>query len=229
MQTKKLIKKLIKAIIPYGILVLYRRRTQNYCPICKKYSSFISYGFKQRPKAQCPHCGSLERHRLLWMFFRKINLFNYKKAHILHFAAETCFETHFKKSFENYLTADLYDKNAMQQIDITNIPYLDNSFDFIICNHVLEHIVDDIRAMREIFRVLKKKQMGAILLVPIANIDKTYEDFSINTELGRAEAFGQPDHVRKYGKDYIDRLRSVGFNVALIKGRYAKDIGNEFV
>jgi predicted SAM-dependent methyltransferase len=110
-----------------------------------------------------------------------------------------------------YITADLY-KKAMVRMDITDILYPDETFDIILCNHVLEHVTDDIKAMREFFRVLKKDGW-AILLVPIADMDKTYEDSSIVSEVDRLRAFGQGDHVRKYGRDYIDRLRSVGFNV----------------
>lgn len=101
-------------------------------------------------------------------------------------------------------------------MDVTDIGYPDESFDIIICSHVLEHVPDDIKAMREFRRVLKKNGW-AVLLVPIADIDKTYEDFSITTEAGRLRAFGQSDHVRKYGKDYIGRLKSAGFNVTVIK------------
>lgn len=104
----------------------------------------------------------------------------------------------------------------MVKMDITDIRYPDESFDIIICSHVLEHVPDDVKAMSEFHRVLKKNGW-AILLVPIAAMDKTYEDFSIVTEAGRLKAFGQSDHVRKYGKDYIDRLRSAGFNVTVIK------------
>jgi ubiquinone/menaquinone biosynthesis C-methylase UbiE len=104
----------------------------------------------------------------------------------------------------------------MVKMDITDIQYPDESFDTVICNHVLEHVSDDRKAMREFYRILKKDGW-AVLLVPIADIDKTYEDFSITTEAGRLKAFGQGDHVRKYGRDYIDRLKSVGFNVTVFK------------
>ena len=198
----------------------YRYGIENYCPVCEKASYFVPFGILPRPKARCPHCGSLERHRLLWLFWKKkTTLFDEVQKKILHIAAEPCFEsrlkTRFNDNYPNYLTADLYDLNAMVTMDITDIHYPDESFDVIICNHVLEHVPDDIKAMSEFYRVLKHNGW-AVLLVPIANLDKTYEDFSITTEAGRLEAFGQGDHVRKYGRDYIDRLKSIGFNVTTI-------------
>jgi ubiquinone/menaquinone biosynthesis C-methylase UbiE len=98
-------------------------------------------------------------------------------------------------------------------MDITNIPCPDNCFDAIICNHVLEHIIDDRQAMRELYRTLKSGSW-AILQVPLSlSLHKTYEDFSITTTTGREEAFGQSDHVRIYANDYKDRLEQVGFKV----------------
>jgi SAM-dependent methyltransferase len=147
----------------------------------------------------------------------KTNLFDQTDGKILHVAAEPCFEKRFKNIFgKNYITADLYNPDSMVKMDVTDIRYPDESFDIIICNHVLEHVPDDIKAMGEFYRVLKKNGW-AVLLVPIADMDKTYEDFSITTETGRLKAFGQGDHVRKYGRDYIDRLKFVGFNVTVIK------------
>lgn len=98
-------------------------------------------------------------------------------------------------------------------MDITEMDYPDNNFDFILCSHVLEHILDDKKAMMELYRVLKPDGWG-ILQVPIdMQRDETYEDNSITKPDERQKAFGQFDHVRIYGKDYIDRLRSVGFSV----------------
>jgi ubiquinone/menaquinone biosynthesis C-methylase UbiE len=99
------------------------------------------------------------------------------------------------------------------KVDITNIPFEDSVFDVILCNHVLEHIPDDLNAMAELYRVLKSGGWG-IFQVPLDNRNNsTYEDFSITTPEARQKAFGQKDHVRIYGKDYPDRLRKVGFDV----------------
>jgi len=222
------LRKAVKALTPYGILVLYQRIKEqralrklyglkSYCPICEKESYFRPFGVKPRQKAQCLHCGSLERHRLLWLFFKKQEKLFENENKILHIAAEPYFETRFKKTFgKNYLTADLNNPNAMVKMDITDIHYPDESFDIVICNHVLEHVPDDRKAMHEFYRVIKKNGW-AILNVPMKNVDKTYEDFSITTKEDREKAFGQWDHVRIYGRDYVDRLKLAGFNVSVIK------------
>jgi hypothetical protein len=230
MRIKIFLREVVKAVLPYGILVLYYRLKkqkimtifygndpQNYCPICNRIGYFEPFGLWPRQKAKCPYCNSLERHRLLWLFLQKrTDIFNIKEQKILHVAAEPCFEKPFRKIHgKNYLTADLKNPNAMVKMDITDIQYPNESFDIIICNHVLEHIVDDIKAMKEFYRVLKSGGW-AILLVPIIETEKTYEDNSITTESGRMKAFGQKDHVRKYWNDYVNRLRSVGFNVSII-------------
>src|SRR5690606_25242155 len=107
--------------------------------------------------------------------------------------------------------------------DITNIKYKDNSFDIIMCNHVLEHVDDDSKAVREMYRVLKPGGW-AIFLVPIADMPTTYENKKIKTDAGRLKHFGQVDHVRKYGRDYVDRLKSAGWNVDIYK---AQDVANK--
>jgi len=225
------LKKIVKAVLPYDVVLLYRRCRDNknnkkryggapksFCPICGKASYFGVSGNPPRERARCVFCGSLERHRLLWLFLKKKTaLFDKRDKKILHVAAEMCFAGRFKRAFgKNYLTADLNDPRAMVKMDITDIRFPDESFDVVICNHVFEHIVDDIKAMRELYRVLKESGW-AILLVPMEDMDKTHEDFSITTDRGRKAAFGQSDHVRRYGRDYIDRLKSAGFNVTVVK------------
>jgi ubiquinone/menaquinone biosynthesis C-methylase UbiE len=103
----------------------------------------------------------------------------------------------------------------MVKMDITNIEYDNQSFDVIYCGHVLEHVQDDRRAMREFHRVLRRNGW-AILLVPIT-AEETFEDPSIVDPKQRLEAFGQEDHVRRYGPDYIDRLCEAGFKVDVAK------------
>jgi len=142
------------------------------------------------------------------------NIFN-SSTRVLHIAAEPCLQKKIsEKCRGGYLTADLNNPNAMVEMDITNIEYPDESFDIIICNHVLEHIVDDRKAINELKRVAKKNGT-VVLMVPIIR-EKTEEDFSINTPEGRLKAYGQGDHVRACGKDYVDRIRSSGFNVEII-------------
>ncbi len=184
------------------------------CPVCGKSSRrFRQFGIVPREDAQCVHCGALERHRLIWLFLQqKTDLFDGKSKTMLHVAPEPCFESRFRERLGGgYLTADLFNPRAMVKMDITNIQYAEQSFDVIYCSHVLEHVVDDKQAMRELFRVLKNDGW-AVLVVPITS-EKTFEDPSIVDPHERLHAFGQMDHVRRYGPDYIERLRGAGFTV----------------
>ena len=133
---------------------------------------------------------------------------------VLHMAPEQCFLGRFKKlKHINLITADLYSPIVDVKADICNLPFKDDAFDIIFCNHVLEHIEDDKKAMQELYRVLKKGGFGIFQIPQDYSRETTYEDFSITSPEERAKHFGQYDHVRVYGSDYFDRLRSVGFNV----------------
>ena len=134
---------------------------------------------------------------------------------MLHIAPEIFFEPRLRKKLkDNYLTADLFDPRAMIKMDITKIKFPDESFEVIYCSHVLEHVEEDKKAIGELYRVLKKNGW-AILLVPIV-CDKTFEDFSICDPMERLKIYGHKEHVRNYGKDYVDRLREKGFKVEVI-------------
>lgn len=188
----------------------------RHCPVCNRNSrKFSEAGIIPREDAQCMHCGAVERHRLVWLYFkRKTNLFSGHALKMLHVAPEVIFETLLRTQLgSNYLTADLYNPRAMVKMNITDIQYPDDSFDVIYCCHVLEHVLDDRKAIREFFRVLKQGGW-AILLVPI-NTKRTFEDFSITEPEERLKNFGDPTHVRLYGPDYIERLRGAGFSVQL--------------
>ncbi len=190
----------------------------RYCPICEIHNEkFNPFGYNPREDALCPTCGSLERHRLSWLVIKdKLKSIDLKNKNMLHIAPEKVFMSKFNDLFkENYLTADLYDKNTKLEMDITNIEYPDESFDYIYCSHVLEHIEDDKKAMRELNRVLKKDGW-AILLVPIIAKDKTEEYFPKNTPEKRMKNYGHPEHVRNYGLDYKERLKECGWNVNII-------------
>jgi len=187
------------------------------CPVCGRSSRrFKPSPIDRREDAQCVYCGALERHRLVWLFIqKKTNLFDGKPKTMLHVAPESCFEPRFRKHLgDNYLTADLFNRRAMVRMDVADIQYADQSFDIIACSHVLEHVQDDRRAMREFFRVLKNDGW-AILLVPITS-EHTIEDPSIVDPKERLRVFGQEDHVRRYGPDVVDRLREAGFTVEII-------------
>jgi len=167
----------------------------------------------------CPRCHSTDRERLIyWYIVNKTNILSPDKIiNLLHFAPEKNLQK-ILKSFSHieYVSGDLNPLvNFDVILDITDIKFKDNFFDAIICNHVLEHVKDDQKAMHELFRVLKPKGI-AILQVPISKTAReTFEDFSITTPEGREKYFGQKDHVRIYSKDYKNRLESVGFKVEM--------------
>lgn len=191
---------------------------ERFCPLCEKSSGrFRQFGIVPRENAQCFHCGALERHRLLWLFVStRTDLFDGTAKKMLHVAPEPCIESRLKQHLgDNYLTADLFNARAMVKMDITNIEYPDQSFDVIYCSHVLEHVQDDRKAMREFCRVLKSDGW-AVLIVPIT-AEETFENPSIVEPEERLKVFGQADHVRRYGPDYVDRLREAGFSVEVTK------------
>ncbi len=187
------------------------------CTVCEKqFKKFMPYGYGDSTKLNrlCPSCLSLERHRLLWLYFKqKTNLFT-DEIKLLHMAPEQPFIKRFRKSKNiNYTTADLESPIADVKTDIRDMSFEDNHFDAFICNHVMEHIDDEQKALKEVLRVLKPGAW-AILQVPIDySLEKTYEDNSIVDPKEREKHFGQYDHVRQYGLDYPERLRQAGFKV----------------
>jgi SAM-dependent methyltransferase len=186
------------------------------CNICgHTYRALVPYGRKPpRENALCPDCLSLERHRLLWLFLQRHTDFFTARHKVLHIAPEICFIDRFEK-MENleYITGDLESPLAKVMLDVHQIPFQDNSFDISFCNHVMEHVEDDIKAMSEIHRILKPGGW-AIIQSPInRRLEKTYEDPRITDPEEREEAFGQNDHVRMFGRDYKQRLEKAGFTV----------------
>jgi SAM-dependent methyltransferase len=204
-------------------MMIAHRGNNVLCPICGcNFDKFGEIKSSKRKNVRCYCCGAFERHRLLWKYFQsKTNLFDATNKHLLHFAPEEVFYDIFSimKQIQYVpcdLTPDKYyhlEEIKVVKVDITNIPFDDSTFDVVICLHVLEHIPNDRLAMSELYRVMKKGAW-AVLQVPIDyNRKTTYEDFTVVTPEERTKAFGQYDHVRWYGKDYPDRLKSVGFDV----------------
>ncbi len=181
------------------------------CNVCNhRFRHFIPPGSKER---RCPFCRSQSRHRLLTIYLKaRKNLF-FPGMRLLHMAPERLIQQKFRRENKyQYFSGDLSSPLAMMHFDITDIPFRDNYFDGILCNHVLEHIPDDRAAMRELYRVLKPGGW-AILMVPMKDQPETYENWDITTPEQREIHFGQYDHVRWYGWDYEDRLKSVGFQI----------------
>ena len=181
----------------------------------KSFKSFLSYGYgNQRDNVLSPSTLSLERHRLLWLYLKNETDFFTAKKKILHFAPEQAFYTRFRKMTNlDYTTTDLNSPLADVKANICNLPFADNTYDMIFCNHVLEHIPDDTKAMQELFRILKPGGIGILQIPQDLTRDITFEDDSIIDRKKRAEIFGQYDHVRVYGRDYFEKLRSIGFKV----------------
>ena len=193
----------------------------------KSFKKLLPYGYgEQRLNALSPSSLSLERHRLLWLYLKNETDFFTAPKKMLHIAPEQCFLKRFKNQKNlNYTTADLYSPIADIKADICDLPFKDDSFDVVFCNHVLEHIEDDKKAMSELYRVLKKGGLGIFQIPQDLSNDTTYEDFTITLPDERTKHFGQYDHVRIYGRDYFNRLRSVGFNVNEIN--YSKTLTKE--
>jgi SAM-dependent methyltransferase len=202
-----------------------------HCNLCDgNFITFLPFGLIKRANAQCPGCGSLERHRLSWHYILNQTdlLTSNNVQRLMHVAPETVI---YNKLFGNqkidYVPCVKIGEDEVDEyptgtidVDITNVQFGDNSFDAIYCSHVLEHVPEDVKAMKEFFRILKPGGW-AMLQVPIdKSRSETYEDFSITDPKEREKAFGQFNHVRLYGMDYIDRLKLAGFEVNPIP--YAK-------
>jgi SAM-dependent methyltransferase len=204
------------------------------CPFCgTRDAEFLPFGLDApvlrqrhvigggyRPHAMCPvpTCASLDRERLVYLFLmQRIDLLA-GNARVLHVAPEG----NLSAALSNrpcYVAADLIAYEGLVQMDITDIHWPDASFDVVVCNHVLEHVVADRTAIREIHRVLEPGGI-AILQVPISRSAlTTHEDLSVTEPAERLRLFGQSDHVRLYGQDYPDRLRDAGFHVAIYNAR----------
>ena len=212
------------------ILALLLKGNQFTDPIDgKSFSQFLPYGYEsQRNNVLSPSTLSLERHRLLWLYLQNETDFFTVPKKVLHFAPEQAFYNLFKKQKNlDYTTTDLYSPLADVKADICNLPFDDNLYDLILCNHVLEHIPDDTKAMQELYRVLKPGGMGIFQIPQDLNRATTFSDDAIVDQKERAKIFGQYDHVRIYGRDYFQKLRSIGFTV--IEENYTTKISPELV
>lgn len=196
------------------IIAVFYKGNSVTCNVCDhSFRKFLPYGRKARENALCPNCLALERHRLMWLFLEKETNFFSSNLKVLHIAPELCFIDRME-ALPNlqYITADLESPLAKVKMDVHQIPFEDDSFDVVFCNHVLEHVEDDILACSEINRVLKKDGWG-IIQSPVYDLEQTFEDKTVTDPGEREKLFGQRDHVRKYGKDYANRLSRSGLKV----------------
>ncbi len=191
------------------------------CPVCgSRYRRFMPYGYvTSREDALCPHCLALERHRMIWLWLSECSDLFESRPRLLHIAPEVSLMRHFKRLYRgtvNYITADLESPLADMHFDVQHIPLEDCSVDVVICNHLLEHVEDDRRAMRELYRILRPGGWGIALVPEDRSLPTTFEDDSITDPKERTRIFGQYDHRRTYGRDYDMRLAEAGFRVERI-------------
>lgn len=181
----------------------------------KSFKTFLPYGYaNQRANVLSPSTFSLERHRLLWLYLQNETNFFKDSLKVLHFAPEQAFYKKFKNQPNlDYTTTDLNSPLADVKADICNLPFENNMFDVILCNHVLEHIPNDTLAMQELYRILKPGGFAILQIPQDLNREHTFEDNTIIDKKERTKIFGQYDHVRIYGRDYFNKLRSIGFTV----------------
>lgn len=209
----------------------------NYCCVCEqKVGPWLSYkgGWKKAPilmtdlevigsdldNFSCRACDSHDRERHLILYMEKMGLFKeLQQSSVLHFAPEkhlsNCIDDSIPKE---YIKADLYPKEKdIKKIDMLRIPYDDNRFEFVIANHVLEHVPDYKAALSELYRVLKPNGW-AILQTPYSSVlENTWEDHGVITNKQRLQVYGQEDHVRLFGQDIFNHIVNAGFISHLVQ------------
>ena len=217
---RPLLQRVAEWIVPVvGLLYLGKGKQ---CPLCGcQRRRFLPYGYvTSRENALCPNCLSLERHRLLWLWLvRESDIGRGAMAlpKMLHIAPEVALMRKFRKMYastpDRYITADLESPLADMHFDVQQIPLEAESFDAVICNHIMEHVEDDHKALSELYRIMRRGGWGVILSPVELEREKTFEDDTITDPAERTRIFGQYDHRRIYGRDYAERLREAGFEV----------------
>ncbi|MEO8568838.1 MAG: methyltransferase domain-containing protein [Ginsengibacter sp.] len=196
------------------------RGNKVYCACCgSHFRAFAPFGNIKRKNAWCPKCESLERHRLLSMYFKNKTDIYSKPLRVLHIAPEIAFFNHLSAQKNlDYNPVDIYPHlypKGTKYLDVLNNKLPDNTFDVIICNHVFQYIEEDRKAMKELHRIMKHGGWGIMQVPYDKKRNVTYEDTSITDPSEREKAFGLKEHVRFYGLDYGDRLREAGFDVTV--------------
>ena len=203
-----------------GAVAPLRYRGDRYeCPCCQgtfsRFADFHGSGATY-PESRCPRCGSLQRQRVLWLFIERETDLLSRPIRVLQIAPDFAFFRRLHKAPRvDYVTGDLQMSPMItDRIDITRIPFGGDSFDLILCSHVLEHVPDDRRALEELHRVLKPDGV-ALLQHPLVDEPATDEDPSVTDPQERLRRWGQSDHVRAYGHDYGQRVQAAGFDLEL--------------
>lgn len=228
-----MIKKIYKKIVPEGLRLKLRifllkcmsilyRGTKYHCTCCgRNFRKFLTKGNVKRENAMCPYCFSLERTRVLDLYLRsELNIYNKSSIKILHIAPERGIFLKLLKNKEiEYIDGDINPAYARNKIDITNIGYGDQYFDYIICSHVLGHIQNESKAIRELYRVLKSGGIAIIMTLLSGKYD-TIEDETVIKENDRLSLYGEKDLCRLHGFDLNQRLKKEGFSVQMIDFRH---------
>ena len=196
----------------------------KFCPICKTESKRFKSRSAVGKKTRCPNCLSFERHRQLYLYLDKeMGLFSANvnpPIKLLHFAPEKCLFVRFKENKNiDYYPVDINpDHQRIRAIvDAQKIPYENDKFDIVISMHVLEHVPNDAAAIEEMFRVIKPGGEALVSVPDDRKLEATLEDSGFNTPELRALHYGQDDHLRKYGRDFPERLSKAGFCVSALK------------
>lgn len=211
---RKMVPEAVRRRVARSYRPLFLRGTDVACPICgSEFRRFLNH--RGQPSVRCPRCGSMERHRLLWLWLQRETNFFSDRLTVLHFAPEWGLKEHLL-NFPNleYRTTDLDSPLADEHFDITAIPYAEQTVDVIFCNHVLEHIPDDRKAMSELHRILRPGGWALVMTPLSPKMETTLE--GIQDPDQRLAEYGQEDHVRLYGTDFYDRLREAGFRVEVV-------------
>lgn len=217
--------------------VLFRKKITNYCPCCNTHvRDFEAGDYAERPnrfnparyenakqEVRCPVCRALPRHRILASWC-ETQLPWLKSSKILYFAPEYSMTRWLKKNGVKYTTADLF-AEADLKLDIQDTKLPDESYDVVVCNHVLEHVDDFRKALREMYRILRKDGKLICSFPMDPKVELLDEDPSVDTEAGRLARFGQNDHKRVFGMKADQFLQEAGFKVTPICGEdYPEEI-----
>ncbi|MDR2204677.1 MAG: class I SAM-dependent methyltransferase [Flavobacteriaceae bacterium] len=209
-----------KFLYYYQSIVCFKFKKEYYCPVNrKKYRTFI----KTKKLLLSPDLGARQRHRFIWHYLSENTNVLKINSKLLHISPEYCFYEKFRKQKNiEYFPVDKFEPgydylSLTKNFDLLGDDLPKHEYDFIICNHVLEHIIDDKTAINNIFSMLKTGGTAIVSVPILPNNQPTFEDFSIASPKERKKYFGQWDHVRYYGTDICRRFSDAGFDVKTIK------------
>ena len=235
-----MIKKNYRRIVPVKqriqTIQLFRQLTAGFykgnnvtCNCCgRSFQKFLSKRnlLTKRANAQCPYCGSLESTRLLLFYIENESTLLTNPSRLLHFAPEIGLMPIFKTASNlDYVTADIASNYADYCVDISNIPFCEESFDYIICSHVLRFVLDEKKAIQELYRILKPQGTALVLTLIDVNNPCTFETNLADSPETRLQSYMDADACRLHGADFSQRLQEGGFQVEIID--YAANLGEE--